>query len=287
MSELFHCTVAAVSKDSAKIHVISVHPDSGPPQPEATFAMMLVYDPIMNSGYRDFAKFTHLESCPLAQEMDRDNYLDEGWILKNANAFFSKVTVKKGVLEVFPTHPAWIAHLRKGMDWDTAAYTPGPGDPAEPRAPTPPGEPAAHSRNPADGFRVGTPKYDEYKHLTEAFIAVESPNRYVADPVITGEAEMREATKTMVGQPVLVVPKRGPAEVGTIVKHEPEYVYVYYESPGGGGYGAGSQNFVDLKSIGRAWLKEKTLPTLIAKPAAKKPAAKKNAKPAPKKKKKR
>ena len=29
----------------------------------------------------------------------------------NANAFLAKVTVKKGVLEVFPTHPAWIEHL--------------------------------------------------------------------------------------------------------------------------------------------------------------------------------
>jgi len=94
-----------------KIDVVSIHPDSGPPQGETTFAMMLVYDPIMSSGYGDFSKYTHLESCALASEMDRDNYLDESWIKQNANAFFAKVTVKKGVLEVFPTHPAWIEHL--------------------------------------------------------------------------------------------------------------------------------------------------------------------------------
>ena len=274
MSELFACRVTAVSKTSAKIAVRSVHPDSGPPQPNATFALMIVYDPIMSSAYSDMREYTHLEGSPLAQEMDRDNYLDPAWIRENARAFVAKAKVSKGVLEVWPTHPAWIEHLRTGMAWDTAAYSNGEGDPVDPRAPTPPPEgPIAHSRNPAEGFRVGAPKYEkEFPDIKEAFIPQESASRYVADPVITGVAEMAKAAATMIGQPILFVPQRGPKQVGTILGATSEYMQVYHEDTGG--YGYGSESFTDLKSFGRAWLKEKTVPTLVPKAAAKKPAKK-------------
>src|SRR5215510_13172215 len=105
MSEMFAVQVSGVSKTSAKLAVKSVHPDSGPVAPTSTFALMLVYDPIMSSGFSEMAAYTHLEASPLAQAMDRDNYLDPSWIRDNANAFIAKAKVSKGVLEVWPTDP--------------------------------------------------------------------------------------------------------------------------------------------------------------------------------------
>ena len=285
MSELFAVRVVEVSPGSAKLAVRSVHPDSGPPAPTATFALQLIYDPILNSGYSDFKAFRHLQAAPLASAMDVEAYLDPDWMRKNARGFVAKAKVSKGVLEVWPTHPAWIEHLRKGMSWETAAYDIGPGEPAKPRTPAPVGAPVVRSQDPAQGFRRGTPKYSEIK-LKDVFIALHGASKYVADPVAKKPDEMAKAAKTLIGQPLLLVQKRGPDEIGALVKLFPTGMYIYRETSGG--YSQQSYNFADLKSIGRAWLK---LPapaavseTSAAKPAkmATKTAAKKIAKPAKK-----
>lgn len=127
MSELFAVQVAEVSPQSVKLAVRSVHPDSGPVAPSATFALQLIYDPILNSGYSAFRAHRHLEASPLAQVMDVESYLDPAWVQANARAFVAKAKVSRGVLEIWPTHPGWTEHLRKGMAWDTAAYDDGPG----------------------------------------------------------------------------------------------------------------------------------------------------------------
>jgi hypothetical protein len=270
MSELFAVRVLDVTKESARLQVTSVHPDSGPPAPRAVFALMLMYDPIINSGYSDFSKYRHLEASPLAQAMDRDNYLDSPWLKQHARGFVAKAKVSKGVLEIWPTHPAWIEHLRKGMTWDTAAYDGGPGLPAPPRAPSV-RAPSQRVDDPKAGFRVGKPKYEEYK-VAEAFVPLYGPNRYLADPVISDAAAMKKATKTMIGQPVLTVPKRGPNRVGTIVQLRKDGVMLYHETEHG--YGAGGVDFSELKSLGRAWLIQDNAPAVPAKPAATNTAAK-------------
>ncbi len=269
MSELFSVSVAAVDANQAKLAVRSIHPDSGPPAGTATFALMLVFDPIASAQYSEFAKFHHLESSPLAEEMDLQNYLDPSWITANARAFVKSAKVAKGVLTVVPTHPAWISHLRKGMRWETAAYDGGPGAAAEPRVPVK-GEPVP-SRDPAAGFRVGAPKQEDVK-IPEAFIPLHGANRYVAHPVITDPAEMAAAAAKMLGQPVLMTPKRGIPEVGTIIQLGDGWMSTYYESPGGGGWGSGGKSYSDLKSMGRAWLKERLIVT-ETEPAPSEPAA--------------
>ena len=266
MSALFHVRVAAVSAGSATLQVRSIHPDSGPPSAMATFALMLLYDPIINSGYSDFRKYNHLEASALARAMDRQDYLRSSWIRQNARAFVARAKVTQGALEIWPTHPAWIEHLRKGMAWETAAYSDGPGEPAEPRVPAPADAPVQSSRDPAAGFRVGAPKLDDCD-VQEAFIPLHGANHYVADPVFTEPAAMKQAVQTMLGQPLLVVPRRGPAETGALVEVRPSGVYIYRESEYG--WGACTHNFDELSALGRAWLK---LPQAAAKKAVKKAA---------------
>ena len=241
--------------------------------PSATFALMLMYDPILNSRYRAFAKYRHLEGSPLAQAMDRDGYLDSRWVPDNARAFVARAKVSRGVLEIWPTHPGWIEHLRVGMKWDTAAYSNGPG--ARVKARVPVVEQFERSADPSAGFRVGAPKMDDYP-LTRALIALHGPNRYMAEPVIKDVAAMRAAVQALMGQPVLLVPKRGPNEVGTVVEVRDDGVYLYSESTWG--WGGSFAPFDGLKSLGRAWLKVAAAkPAGATKTTTKKAATKKTA----------
>ena len=251
MSELFAARVTEVTPEYAVMEVRSVHPDSGPPMPTATFALMLMYDPIINSGYSAFRKYRHLESSALAQAMDRDDYLNASWVPANARAFVARAKVSRGTLTIWPTHPGWIEHLRVGMAWDTAAYSAGPGQAVPKRAPAPAGAVSARASDPAAGFRVGTPKIDDCT-LKGAFIAQHGANRYVAEPVITDPTAMATAARGMIGQPVIVVPKRGPKEIGTIVAVHDTGVSLYAESEWG--WGGGMHYYKDLRSLGRAWL---------------------------------
>ena len=249
MSEMFSVSVTAVGK-TAKLAVVSVHPDSGPPTSEATFALQLIFDPIMSSGYSAFKKYKHLEASPLAQVMDFDSYLDPNWVRANARAFIAKGKVTKGVLEVWPTHPAWIEHLRKGMSWETAAYSNGPGDDAAPLAPGDANE-AVHSDD-DDGFRLAKPRDEEL--VEEVLLPKFGASRYIADPAITDRGEMLAAARELVSQPVVILPKRGPAKIGVIARlYEESAVYLYNESEGG--YSGQSIDYDEIASIGRARLK--------------------------------
>ncbi|MCP3139321.1 hypothetical protein [Pyxidicoccus xibeiensis] len=288
MSDLFAVRVLGVSRRAARLLVTSVHPDSGKSAPHAVFALMLMYDPIAQSEDAAFSKHRHLEDSALAQAMDERSVFDSAWMKANAQAFVAKVKRSGPLLEIQPTHPAWIEHLRKGMAWRTAAYDAGPGLPAAPRSPAPKGAPASRSQDPAAGFRVGQPHLPKHK-LPGAFIALYGANRYVADPVLTDPAAMKNATASMVGQPLLLVPKRGPKRVGTLVLTSPEQVLIYHEAADW--HGSEVADFDDLKSLGRAWLSQdeaatapeptaKTGPRKAAKKAVRKAGARKAAKKA-------
>lgn len=286
MSELFTALVQDLSTHVARLKVCSVHPDSGPPKPVATFALMLLYDPIIKSQFINFNKYDHLEKSPLAQEMDKASYLDPDWLIDNARAFVSKVTIQGDILEIQPTDPAWIEHLRKGMSWSTAAYVGGPGKAAKARHPSP--RVTTHEEDATAGFRVGAPK-EEGCPIEKAFIPLYGANRYLADPVITDPAAMKEAIQNMMGQPLLLIQKKGPPQVGAYIDTREDGLYLYYETAMGG-WGGSAYYFHELTSLGRAWLKQSAPKTAKAKgtpkdeapqAAAKKPAAAK--KTAPKK----
>jgi hypothetical protein len=167
------------------------------------------------------------------------------------------------------------------MRWRTAAYDVGPGLPVAPRLPAPKGVPPLRTQDPAAGFRIGRPKSKEFR--LDAFIPLHGTNRYVADPVLSDPTAMAKATKTMLGQPLLLVPKSGRKKGGALVAREETYGLLYSESDSSHGYV--SFSFDELKSLGRAWLTQEDAPTStqpsvaavsVAKKTARRGAAKKS-----------
>ena len=251
MSDLFAVRVLEVSPQAAVLRVTSVHPDSGPVAPRAVFALMLLNDPLAKSGDAEFSKYSHVGDSALGQAVDPDSFFNSEWLKANAQAFVKKVMLSGSKLEIQPTHPAWIAHLRKGMAWHTTAYDAGPGLPAAPRAPAPKRRPGQRSQDPAAGFRVGRPHAPDFK-IPGAFIPLHGLTEYVADPVITDPVAMSKAAETMIGQPLLVVPKHEQKRIGTLVVRTPDQLLLYLEAADW--HGSVLYNFNDLKSLGRAWL---------------------------------
>jgi hypothetical protein len=277
MSELFIVSVASVTPKSAKLIVKSVHPDSGPVVGTATFALQLIYDPIMSSSYGNLTRWKHLEIAALAAEMDSQSYLDPKWIQDNAQAFIAKAKATKETLEIFPTDPAWIAHLRAGMKWDTAAYDQGAGKKAKPRL-AGAAKATTASRDPKAGFRVGAPKNADYK-LKTAFIPLFGANRYVADPLLNTPSEIASALPKMTGLPIRVTFPKGPPEVGTVGSAADTWLSLYVESDGG--WSSRGVRYEQIKDVGRAWLKvEVPKGKSAAKPARKAAPKKKATKPA-------
>ena len=67
MSTLFAVRVLEVSRKVVRLGVTSVHPDSGRPAPRAVFALMLIYDPILNLVYTEFK--TVLSQQPVIEQV--------------------------------------------------------------------------------------------------------------------------------------------------------------------------------------------------------------------------
>ncbi|RKH72940.1 hypothetical protein D7W81_04955 [Corallococcus aberystwythensis] len=107
-----------------------------------------MYDPIAKSGDAEFSQHRHLKGSALAREMEEHHAFDSAWMNANAQAFVAQVKRSGPFLDIQPTHPAWIEHLRKKMTWRTTAYDAGPGLPAEPRAPVSTGDAAPTASKP-------------------------------------------------------------------------------------------------------------------------------------------
>ena len=107
-----------------------------------SFALMLLYDPIVNERTR---------GAPLAEKVTFDDTLDVGWVRAHVDeyvrssrlfdtknlpltvdlaalsgnqrrAFFNSTRAPQASLEIVVTDPRWIAHVKLGDEWETAAY---------------------------------------------------------------------------------------------------------------------------------------------------------------------
>jgi hypothetical protein len=103
---------------------------------------MLLYDPIINGMGRD---------APLSRKVSFDNTMNSDWLdehvdeyiqstsldevrnhpfsadldgmsTKQRRDFFNSSRAPSARFDVTVTQPKWLVHLRKGMEWDTAAY---------------------------------------------------------------------------------------------------------------------------------------------------------------------
>lgn len=161
------------------------------------------------------------------------------------------------------------------MKWASLAYDAGEAAPTTARAPTarPKFAPPIEDRDPKAGFRVAKTKDRFYHHAGPVHHPLLSAMHYVADPILADAAAMAAASAKLVGEPVLVVPKKGLPEVGAllaVLKDQPG-LYLWMET--GGGYRGQPYAFRELRSMGRAWLASSG----AASPALGKAAAKEKA----------
>ena len=153
MSELYSVSVLKKTKTSVDFFVQVVHPDSMYIPNSKTFALLLLFDPVRDWQLGKDKK--RLTDCPLANEMDINDYLNQEWVVKNAAAFVKSVKrsdIKdrppkaaerdhehpywqgecqwmNGVVKVTVQHPAWIQHLDESLSFETAAYDMGAAKP--------------------------------------------------------------------------------------------------------------------------------------------------------------
>ncbi len=107
-----------------------------------SFALMLLYDPIVGERVKD---------APLGRSVTFENTLDPAWVTahvddyirscrlfdvvntpptenlaalspKERKSFWKSDRAPQASLEVTVTDPQWIEHLKKGDEWDSAAY---------------------------------------------------------------------------------------------------------------------------------------------------------------------
>jgi hypothetical protein len=85
---------------------------------EENVAFQLILEPIFSDC--DF-------TSPLGKNVSLDRLGDEIWIVENADKYIASVQLEvKGdqqaemLIEV--TDPQWIAHLQKGMNWESSVY---------------------------------------------------------------------------------------------------------------------------------------------------------------------
>jgi hypothetical protein len=115
-SDLFQVKVLAKKGTNVSLHVVSVHPDSGAPPANESFAIQLLEEASDEGAFAAAVSF--------------DDTMDSAWQTKFARGFISsvKATARKAgnrpsaTLEISVTHPAWIAHLERGETWDSRAF---------------------------------------------------------------------------------------------------------------------------------------------------------------------
>lgn len=202
MAELFHVRVRSVKGPTAVLDVTSVHADSGPVTPSATFAMMLLVEGATAAGRR---------TTPLLQVVDRNRVYDPKWVCANARAFIEDVKLAGERLTVQATDAAWTAHLKAGLKWSSVAWDEGPGKRAA-QAKLPAKAKGRPSKD-GEGFEKATFPRVPTGCVKRGLVPTLPHGRYEADPVVRELAKMEAAVNRWVGRPVLIRRKRGTPEI--------------------------------------------------------------------------
>ena len=282
MSDLYSVSVSTVTDEYVEFAVSVVHPDAGPVSEGLCFALSLLADPLDEYSY---GREEHVRNSPLFSEIDLESYLSEDFIRSNACGFVASSEIVGGenhpppswgdenyeefwdggtdcwaMLRITPTHPGWIAHLREGMCWDTAAYdcygeipwdrpTRYPGDKVKQVTDDPMMGMREETRNShnAGMLRKGC--------VTEFILPNEGAKSYTAKEKLEGDAITPEAIQALLGEPVLVQTSGGRLEIGALVQADDKGGFTVYSAHGGSQSSRGlSPDSVDW--IGRAYYLE-------------------------------
>ena len=136
MSELWSATVLAKKNTTIEIELRQVHADAGPFPRGPVFALRLLFDEAreLDENYR-------ARPCgPLAEAITFDELLDDDTARRRVSEFIREVEIdvvrpsRDGAAltdgrlpglaryRIEVTAPSWIAHLRYGQCWDSAAF---------------------------------------------------------------------------------------------------------------------------------------------------------------------
>jgi len=141
-TDLFHVKVSDVSHTRIMLSLRIITGEQPDFYSSKSFALMLVYDPIIHEMVSD---------APLGRELSFDDTMNGEWLYdhvdeyiqsavledvrnqpftadlkamspKQRRDFFRSSRAPSARFEITVTQPEWLAHLRKGMEWDSAAF---------------------------------------------------------------------------------------------------------------------------------------------------------------------
>lgn len=141
-TDLFHVKVNDISDTRLVLALRIVTGEQPDFYSGKSFALMLLYDPIINKIVSD---------APLGREVSFDETMNAEWLYdhvddyiqsavleevrnqpvtadlqamspKQRRDFFRSSRAPSARFEITVTQPEWLAHLRKGMEWDSAAF---------------------------------------------------------------------------------------------------------------------------------------------------------------------
>ena len=141
-TDLFHVKVSEVS-DTRTVLTLQIITGEQPDfYSGKSFALMLLYDPIVDEKVSD---------APLGREVSFDETMNREWLFDHVDEYIQSAVLEEvrnqpvtadlkamspkqrrdfyrsnrapsARFEIIVTQPEWLAHLRKGMEWDSAAF---------------------------------------------------------------------------------------------------------------------------------------------------------------------
>ncbi len=115
MSTLWNVEAEKVEGRTAVLKLVRKHLDAGPFRDDATFALRVIHEALDD------------EAGPLGDAVNEDLVLTERWTEANAGRFVADVDVDEdddvATYRITVTDERWIAHLRAGAHWHSAAFS--------------------------------------------------------------------------------------------------------------------------------------------------------------------
>jgi hypothetical protein len=285
-SKLYSVQINTVQAHTVNLTICIVHPDITVIPTSKTFALQLLYDPILGSEIEKEV----IRNSPLPQELNLDDILDQSWLIDNAGGFIRSVhlapklpisvTPKSEGLDLVPTsenemgayqcgeyeivvsHPGWVQHLKPGLAWDTVSYDAGEAKEWK----LPPRRPGdsdwVTADNQEDGFiqrsqsdLMGADILNETQ-LKSLVLPKYKTSDYYAEPELSGSSIAEKEMMNLLGQVVHIHSRTSDRLIGTLVRVDGEGILVYQEKSSS--FSSLYFSYNDIEIIGMAVFRRRT-----------------------------